>query len=92
MSERELIIRCIPQMTEMVMAIKDMSAEEYGEFKRVQIEDTGRTCPQALGFIKKMFRVIEYTLAMEYLEESDRKEEEKCLISGLLPARMGQTL
>ena len=75
MSERELIIRCIPQMTEMVMAIKDMSAEEYREFKRVQIEDTGSTCPQALGFIKKIFIVIEYTLAMEHVGESDRKEE-----------------
>lgn len=67
MSERELVIECMPQITEMAMVITDMSAEQYEEFKREQLEDTARTCPKALGFIKNIFKVIEYTLAMQYL-------------------------
>ena len=67
MSERELVIKCMPQITEMAMVIMDMSAEQYEEFKREQLEDTARTCPKALGFIKNIFKVIEYTLAMQYL-------------------------
>ena len=67
MSERELIIKCMPKITEMAMVITDMSAEQYEEFKREQLEDTARTCPRALGFIKNIFKVIEYTLAMQYL-------------------------
>ena len=67
MSERELVIECMPQITEMAMVIMDMSAEQYEEFKREQLEDTARTCPRALGFIKNIFKVIEYTLAMQYL-------------------------
>lgn len=67
MSERELVIKCMPQITEMTMVITDMSAEQYEEFKREQLEDTARTCPRALGFIKNIFKVIEYTLAMQYL-------------------------
>ena len=67
MSERELVIECMPQITEMAMVIMDMSAEQYEEFKREQLEDTARTCPKALGFIKNIFKVIEYTLAMQYL-------------------------
>ena len=67
MSERELIIKCMPKITEMAMVIMDMSAEQYEEFKREQLEDTARTCPRALGFIKNIFKVIEYTLAMQYL-------------------------
>ena len=67
MSERELVIKCMPQITEMAMVITDMSAEQYEEFKREQLEDTARTCPRALGFIKNIFKVIEYTLAMQYL-------------------------
>lgn len=66
MSERELVIKCMPQITEMAMVIMDMSAEQYEEFKREQLEDTARTCPRALGFIKNIFKVIEYTLAMQY--------------------------
>ena len=67
MSERELVIKCMPQITEMAMVITDMPAEQYEEFKREQLEDTARTCPRALGFIKNIFKVIEYTLAMQYL-------------------------
>lgn len=66
MSERELVIKCMPQITEMAMVIMDMSAEQYEEFKMEQLEDTARTCPKALGFIKNIFKVIEYTLAMQY--------------------------
>lgn len=67
MSERELIIECMPQIMEMVMEIKQMTEKQYEEFKKEQLEDTARTCPKALGFIKNIFKVIEYTLAMQYL-------------------------
>ena len=51
----------------MTIVIMDMSAEQYERFKKEQLEDTARTCPKALGFIKNIFKVIEYTLAMQYL-------------------------
>ena len=67
MSERQLVIECIPKITEITIVIMDMSAEQYERFKKEQLEDTARTCPKALGFIKNIFKVIEYTLAMQYL-------------------------
>ncbi len=67
MSEKDLIIKCLPQIMEMVMEIKQMTEKQYETFKQEHLEDVGRTCPRALGFIKNIFKVIEYTLTMQYL-------------------------
>ena len=64
MSERELIIECMPQITEMAILVNNMEPEQYQEYKREQLEDTARTCPKALNFISNIFKIIEHTLAM----------------------------
>lgn len=39
MTERDLVIECIPQITEMAIAVKGMSAGEYKQFKQEHLED-----------------------------------------------------
>lgn len=62
MTGKELIEKCSPQIDEMVSAIKDMTAEQYKEFKRGHLEEVNKTCPKALGFISDIFTVIEQEL------------------------------
>ena len=74
MSERELVMKCIPQIAEMALVIADMSPEQYGIFKKEHLEEVRETCPKALGFIKKIYTVIEYTLAVDSGGDTERKE------------------
>ena len=53
MIERELMIKCIPQITEMALEIKKMTPDQYQEFKQEHLTEVERTYPVALGFIKK---------------------------------------
>ena len=62
MTERELMIECIPQITEMALKIKKMTPEQYQEFKTEHLKEVSRTCPKALGFIKKIYDIIEWSL------------------------------
>ena len=63
MTEKEFFIECIPQITGLAMEIQNMTALEYGEFKRQYLEEVSRKCPKALGFIKKILVAIEWCLA-----------------------------
>ena len=62
MTERELMIKCIPQITEMALEIKKMTTDQYMEFKQEHLTEVERTYPAALGFIKKMYQIIEWSL------------------------------
>lgn len=62
MTERELMIKCIPQITEMALEIKKMTPEQYLEFKMSYLTEVKRSCPVALGFIKKIYDIIEWSL------------------------------
>lgn len=62
MTERELMIECIPQITEMALEIKKMTPEQYLEFKQEHLTEVERTYPASLGFIKKMYQIIEWSL------------------------------
>ena len=62
MTERELMIECIPQITEMALEIKKMTPDQYQEFKQEYLTEVERTYPVALGFIKKMYQIIEWSL------------------------------
>lgn len=62
MTERELMIECIPQITEMALEIKKMTPDQYQEFKQEHLTEVERTYPVALGFIKKMHQIIEWSL------------------------------
>lgn len=62
MTERELMIECIPQITEMALEIKKMTPDQYLEFKQEHLTEVERTYPVALGFIKKMYQIIEWSL------------------------------
>ncbi len=62
MTERELMIECIPQITEMALEIKKMTAWEYLEFKKEHLTEVERTYPVALGFIQKIYQIIEWSL------------------------------
>lgn len=62
MTERELMIKYIPQITEMALEIKKMTAWEYLEFKKEHLTEVERTYPVALGFIQKIYQIIEWSL------------------------------
>ena len=68
MTERELMIKCIPQITEMALEIKKMTTDQYMEFKQEHLTEVERTYPAALGFIKKMYQIIEWSLFGESSE------------------------
>lgn len=55
MTERELMIECIPQITEMALEIKKMTPDQYQEFKQEHLTEVERSYPVALGFIKKIY-------------------------------------
>ena len=65
MTERELMIECIPQITEMALEIKKMTPEQYQEFKTEHLTEVERSYPVALGFIKKIYQIIEWSLFTE---------------------------
>jgi len=73
MSEKELVIQCIPQITEMALIIKDMTAGQYEAFKQEHLEEVSRTCPRALGFIGNIFTVIEYAISTEYSDDEPER-------------------
>lgn len=62
MTERELMIEYILQITEMALEIKKMTPEQYQEFKQEHLTEVERSYPAALGFIKKMYQIIEWSL------------------------------
>ena len=62
MTERELMIECIPQITEMALEIKKMTPEQYQEFKQEHLTEVERSYPVALGFMKKIYQIIEWSL------------------------------
>ena len=62
MTERELMIECIPEITEMVLEIKKMTLEQYQEFKKEHLTEVERSCPLALGFMKKIYQIIDWSL------------------------------
>lgn len=62
MTERELMIEYIPQITEIALEIKKITTDQYMEFKQEHLTEVERTYPAALGFIKKMYQIIEWSL------------------------------
>ena len=68
MTERELMIECIPQITEIALEIKKITTDQYMEFKQEHLTEVERTYPAALGFIKKMYQIIEWSLFGESSE------------------------
>ena len=62
MTERDLMIECIPQITEMALEIKKMTPEQYQEFKKEHLNEVEKTCPIALRFMKKIYDIIEWSL------------------------------
>lgn len=67
MTERELMIECIPQITEMALEIQKMTLEQYQEFKKEHLNEVERTCPVALRFMKKIYDIIEWSLVQWYM-------------------------
>ena len=62
MTERELMIECIPEITEMALEIKKMTPEQYQEFKQEHLTEVERSYPLALGFMKKIYQIIDWSL------------------------------
>lgn len=67
MTERELMIECIPQITEMALEIKKMTPEQYQEFKKEHLKEVERSYPVALRFMKKIYDIIEWSLVQWYM-------------------------
>lgn len=63
MSERDLVIECIPQITEMTLAVQGMTVSEYEQFKQEHLEEVKRTCPTAVRFITNIYKIIEWVLS-----------------------------
>ena len=72
MTERELMIECIPQITEMALEIKKMTPEQYMEFKQEHLTEVERTCPVVMGFMKKIYQIIEWSLSGEMTVNMER--------------------
>ena len=64
MTERDLIIECIPQITEMTLEVQKMTDMQYLDFKREYLEEVSRTCPKVLGLVKKILDIVEWCLSM----------------------------
>ena len=64
MTERDLIIECMPQITEMTMEVQKMTTWEYLDFKREYLEEVSRTYPKVLGLVKKILDIVEWCLSM----------------------------
>lgn len=72
MTERELMIECIPQITEMALEIQKMTPEQYLKYKMSYLAEVKTSCPAALGFIKKIYDIIEWSMFGEIIK--DQKE------------------
>jgi len=46
----------------MALEIKKMTPEQYQEFKQEHLTEVERSYPVALGFIRKMYQIIEWSL------------------------------
>lgn len=64
MTERDLIIECIPQITEMAVEVQKMTDAQYLEFKREYLEEVSRTCPKVLRFVEKILDILDWSLSM----------------------------
>lgn len=71
MTERELLIECIPQITEMALEIKKMTLEQYKEFKREHLEEVERSYPVTLRFVSKIYDIIEWSLGIQGIQWLD---------------------
>lgn len=49
-------------MTEMALEIQKMTPDQYLEFKKGHLKEVERSYPFALGFIKKVYQIIEWSL------------------------------
>lgn len=56
MTERQCFEQCIPQIAEIIIEARKMTAKEYYEWKASVIRDTNE---KATDFMKKIFLVIE---------------------------------
>ena len=62
MTERELYIQSIPQITEIIMKCRRLSVEQYREWK---IEVLRTTSPEAKLFAEKVLQVIDTILFLD---------------------------
>jgi len=46
----------------MALEIKKMTPEQYQEFKQEHLTEVERSYPVALGFMKKIYQIIEWSL------------------------------
>ena len=65
MSEQDLYIMLIPSIAKMIVILRKFNVEEYAEYKQDVLAATENEYPSALGFIQKMFIVIETYLKEE---------------------------
>ena len=63
MTERDLVIEYIPQITELAIVVKGMTAEQYTEFKQDHLDYISQTCPKTHEFISNIFKLIEWVLS-----------------------------
>ncbi len=76
MTECELLIECNPQITEMALEIQKMTPEQYQEFKQEHLSEVAESCPAALGFMKKIYDIIEWSIYGKNVQ--NRKEGAAC--------------
>lgn len=56
MSERDLFFQLRPQIAKIIIIAREMTPEQYQEFKKAQVEDAPEKCR---AFVKKVLIVID---------------------------------
>ena len=49
-----------------------MTPEQYQKFKQEHLTEVERTCPVVMGFIKKIYQIIEWSLSGEMTVNMER--------------------
>ncbi len=62
MSERDVYIQCIPMIAEMVVLLREMSQQEYEDWKQ---ETMQATADKAKDFMRKVLICIDKVMAEE---------------------------
>ena len=62
LTEMDLVMESVPQITELIMYVQEMTEMEYSMFKRECFGMANTACPVAETFLRKVFLLVEMCL------------------------------
>lgn len=72
MTEMEVFKESIPQITELIMEVQEMSDAQYIGFKQKYMETVREIYPEAISFTRKVLLVIEMCLKEKCVLQTDK--------------------